>query len=42
MLCVYQAIRHLIVRAAPPGLAPSRINFKHVVNAARDSATGRS
>ncbi|MCA1672402.1 MAG: IS4 family transposase [Actinobacteria bacterium] len=39
MLCVYQATRHLISRAAPPGLDPSRISFKRAITAARDSAT---
>lgn len=39
MLCVYQGIRHLITRAAPPGLDPSRISFKRAVTAARDSTT---
>jgi hypothetical protein len=39
MLCVYQATRHLITRAAPPGLDPSRISFKRALTAARDSAT---
>jgi hypothetical protein len=39
MLCVYQAIRHLITRAAPPRLDPSRISFKRALSAARDSAT---
>jgi hypothetical protein len=39
MLCVYQAIHHLITRAAPPGLDPSRISFKRAITTARDSAT---
>jgi Transposase DDE domain len=39
MLCVYQAVRHLITQAAPPGLDPSRISFKRTIDAARDSAT---
>lgn len=39
MLCVYQALRHLIGQAAPPGLDPSRISFKRAITAARDSAT---
>lgn len=39
MLCVYQAVRHLIGRAAPPGLDPSRISFTRTIDAARDSAT---
>lgn len=39
MLCVYQAVRHLIGRAAPPGLDPSRISFKRTIDAARDSVT---
>ena len=39
MLCVYQAIRHLITQAAPPGLDPGRISFKRAITAARGSAT---
>jgi len=39
MLCVYQAIRDLIARAAPPGLDPGRVSFKRAAEAARDSAT---
>lgn len=39
MLCVYQAVRHLISQAAPPGLDPGRISFKRAIHAARDSAT---
>lgn len=39
MLCVYQAIRHLITRAAPPGLDPSPSSFKRAISATRDSAT---
>lgn len=37
MLCVYQALRHLITQAAPPGLDPSRISFTRALNAAQDS-----
>lgn len=38
MLCVYQAIRDLITQAAPPGLPPTRISFKHAAEAASDWA----
>jgi hypothetical protein len=37
--CVYQAVRELISYAAPPGLDPGRISFKHAVEAARNSLT---
>jgi hypothetical protein len=37
MLCVYQAVRHLITQAAQPGLDPSRISFTRAIEAARDS-----
>lgn len=39
MLCVYQAVRDFIGHAAPTGLDPGRISFKHAVEAARDSTT---
>jgi Insertion element 4 transposase N-terminal/Transposase DDE domain len=39
LLCVYQAVRDFIGHAAPTGLDPSRISFKHAVEAARDSTT---
>ena len=39
MLCVYQATRHLITQAAPPGLDPTRLSFKRALTAARDTAT---
>jgi hypothetical protein len=39
MLCVYQALRHLIGQAAPPGFDPSRISFKRAITAAPDSTT---
>jgi hypothetical protein len=39
MLCVYQALRHLIGQAAPPGFDPSRISFNRAITAARDSTT---
>jgi hypothetical protein len=39
LCCVYQAVRELISYAAPPGLDPARISFKHAVEAARDSLT---
>jgi hypothetical protein len=40
MLCVYQAVRDLLIHAArAPGLPPTRISFKHAAEAARDWAT---